>query len=131
MKIFAVLMAGGGGTRFWPRSRAKNPKQVLDILNHETMIQATFMRMKGLVDSSHIYLVTNQDQQEIISKQLPQLKSKNFIIEPFGRNTAPCIGLAAAMIQQIDAEGLMLVLPADHLISNTQEFQRGIRSAAI
>lgn len=131
MKIFAVLMAGGVGTRFWPRSRAKNPKQVLDILNHETMIQATFRRMKGLVDSSHIYLVTNQDQQEIISKQLPQLKSKNFIIEPFGRNTAPCIGLAAAMIQQIDAEGLMLVLPADHLISNTQEFQRVIRHAAI
>jgi mannose-1-phosphate guanylyltransferase len=130
MKIFAVLMAGGVGTRFWPRSRAKNPKQVLDILNHETMIQATFKRLKGLVDSSHVYLVTNQDQREIISKQLPRLKSRNYIIEPFGRNTAPCIGLAATIIQQIDAEGMMLVLPADHLISNIREFQRVIRHAA-
>ncbi len=130
MKIFAVLMAGGVGTRFWPRSRAKNPKQVLDILNHETMIEATFKRLKGLVDPSHIFVVTNQVQKEIISKYLPQLKAENYIIEPFGRNTAPCIALAAMIIQHIHAEGVMVVLPADHLISNVKEFQRVIRHAA-
>ncbi len=129
MKIFTVLMAGGVGTRFWPRSRTRNPKQVLDILNHETMIQATFKRLKGMVDLSHIFVVTNAEQKEIIAKQIPKLTEKNFIIEPFGRNTAPCIGLAATIIQQADADGLMVVLPADHLISNKKEFQAVIRQA--
>jgi mannose-1-phosphate guanylyltransferase len=129
MKIFAVLMAGGVGMRFWPRSRTKNPKQVLDIFNHETMIQATFKRLKGLIPQSRIFIVTNQAQIEIIKKQLPQLKDQNFIIEPYGRNTAPCIGLAATLIRQIEASGVMVVLPADHLISDVKEFQRVIRQA--
>lgn len=130
MKIFAVVMAGGVGTRFWPRSRTKKPKQVLDILDHETMIQATFKRLKGLVNLSDIYVVTNDEQRDIINKQIPRLKEENFIIEPFGRNTAPCIGLAATKIQKSDADGLMLVLPADHLITNTKEFKKVIKKAA-
>ena len=130
MKIFAVLMAGGVGTRFWPRSRAKNPKQVLDIINHETMIQATYKRLKGLVDPGNIFVVTNEDQKAVISKQIPKLPSANFIIEPFGKNTAPCIGLAATIIQQIDADALMIVLPADHLISEPKEFKKVMKYAS-
>jgi mannose-1-phosphate guanylyltransferase len=130
MKIFAILMAGGVGTRFWPRSRAKNPKQVLDIIDHETMIQATFRRTQKLVKSSNIFIVTNPDQQEIIKNQIPKISDNNFIIEPFGRNTAPCIGLAALAVQQIDDEGVMVVLPADHLITNVKEFKSVTMQAA-
>lgn len=130
MKIFAVLMAGGVGTRFWPRSRTKTPKQVLDIVDHETMLKATYRRLKGLVDPSRIIVVTNQDQIPVIRKQIPRLPLENFIIEPLGRNTAPCIGLAATVVQQIDADGIMVVLPADHLITDTREFKKVIRLAA-
>ncbi|GAB4381062.1 MAG: mannose-1-phosphate guanylyltransferase [Calditrichia bacterium] len=130
MKMFAVLMAGGVGTRFWPRSRARNPKQVLNIIDHETMIQATFKRLKGLVDTRQLLIVTNAGQQEIIRQQIPELKEENFIIEPMGRNTAPCIGLAAIKVQQIAADGIMVVLPADHLIKNVEEFQRVVTHGA-
>jgi mannose-1-phosphate guanylyltransferase len=130
MKIFAVLMAGGVGTRFWPRSRKKTPKQVLDIVDHETMMKATYKRLKGLVEPNRIFVVTNQEQMPIIRKQIPKLSEQNFIIEPMGRNTAPCIGLAATMVQQIDADGIMVVLPADHLITDTPEFKKVIRYAA-
>jgi mannose-1-phosphate guanylyltransferase len=129
MKVFAVLMAGGVGTRFWPRSRRKTPKQVLDIIDHETLIQATFKRLRGLVPVSRIFMVTNAAQKVVISQQLPRLKKENYIIEPFGRNTAPCIGLAASIIQQIDANAGMVVLPADHLISDVKEFQQVIKQA--
>ncbi len=130
MKLYAVLMAGGVGTRFWPRSRTKNPKQVLNIFDHETMIQKTYNRIYGVVDPSQIRIVTNSDQKEIIQAQLPQLKEENFIIEPFGRNTAPCIGLAAIQIQQEDTDAVMIVLPADHLVTNVEEFQQVIRHAS-
>ncbi len=129
MKVFAVLMAGGVGTRFWPRSRAKNPKQVLNIIDHETMIQATYKRLEGLIDPSRIFVVTNIDQKELIKAQLPELTEDNFITEPVGRNTAPCIGLAATMIQQIEADSVMVVLPADHLITEAAEFRRLIQNA--
>jgi mannose-1-phosphate guanylyltransferase len=130
MKIFAVLMAGGVGTRFWPRSRAKNPKQVLNIINKDTMIQATFGRLKSFVHPSYMYIVTNQEQKEIINEQIPELTEENFIIEPFGRNTAPCIGLSALRVQEVDTEGVMIVLPADHLITDIPKFQKVIKHAA-
>jgi len=123
-------MAGGVGTRFWPRSRTKTPKQVLDIVDHETMIKATYKRLKGLVEPSRTFVVTNQDQIPAIQKQIPKLPKQNFIIEPMGRNTAPCIGLAATIVQQIDSDGIMVVLPADHLITEIQEFKEVIRHAA-
>ncbi len=129
MKVFAVLMAGGVGTRFWPRSRAKHPKQVLNIIDHETMIQSTVKRLEGLVEPSKIFVVTNIDQKDIIKQQIPEIQEENFILEPFGRNTAPCIGLASVIIDQIDAESVMIVLPADHLITNVAEFQRVLKQS--
>ncbi|MFZ0390130.1 MAG: mannose-1-phosphate guanylyltransferase [Calditrichia bacterium] len=129
MKVFAVLMAGGVGTRFWPRSRSKNPKQVLNILDHQSMIQTTYKRLKDLVEPSRMLVVTNGEQQPIIAKQLPDLQPENFIIEPFGRNTAPCIGLAALHVQQVDSDAIMLVLPADHMISDEEDFKKVISQA--
>lgn len=134
MKVFVVMMAGGVGTRFWPRSRRKYPKQVLNIVNHETMIQATYKRLKGIVDDSNIFVVTSFEQKEIVKENLTNLKESNFILEPFGRNTAPCIGLAAIHALVKDPDSIMLVLPADHIIQDNSKFkevtQIAIRFAA-
>jgi len=130
MKVYAVLMAGGVGTRFWPRSRSKQPKQVLNILDHRSMIQATYERLNGFVDKNQILIVTNRDQKGIIHEQLPDLNDENFLLEPFGKNTAPCIGLAAIHILHRDPLGVMAVLPADHRIENVKEFQHVLRLAA-
>ena len=130
MNLYAVLMAGGVGTRFWPRSRAASPKQVLNISGKETMIQATTRRLEGLVEASRTLIVTNDIQQPIIQEQLPELSRENFVIETFGRNTAPCIGLAALQVAAQDPEGVMVVLPADHVIGGVDEFQAAIRFAA-
>ncbi|MGH1366794.1 MAG: mannose-1-phosphate guanylyltransferase [Calditrichia bacterium] len=124
MSIYATLMAGGVGTRFWPRSRKTSPKQVLNIANENTMIQATHQRLKGLVDDSKILIVTNHEQKPLIHEQLSMLTDSSFVLEPFGRNTAPCIGLAALHVHAADPDGIMVVMPADHLISNVEEFQR-------
>jgi mannose-1-phosphate guanylyltransferase len=129
MKIFAVLMAGGVGTRFWPRSRSSSPKQVLNIINHESLIQGTFRRLQGVIEPSQLFVITNTIQKRIIKTQIPQLENDNFIIEPFGRNTAPCIGLAAIHILQEVSDAIMLVLPADHLIADVDEFKRIIGKA--
>ena len=89
MNVYAVLMAGGVGARFWPRSRQSSPKQVLNIVGKKTMIQATHKRLAGLVDDSRVMIVTNAQQKPLIQEQLPQLSDDSFIIEPVGRNTAP------------------------------------------
>ncbi len=127
MNIYAILMAGGVGARFWPRSRQKTPKQVLNIVGKKTMIQATYERLNGITESSSIKVVTNEDQAKLIKAQLPDLTNENFYIEPVGRNTAPCIGLAAIHIAAQDPDGIMVVLPADHVITKVNEFQTIIR----
>lgn len=129
MNVFAVLMAGGVGTRFWPRSREKMPKQVLNIVGDDTMIQATMNRLGGLVDAERVLIVTNPDQKKVISEQLPQLTGSSYVLEPFGRNTAPCIGLAALHVAAQDPDGVMVVLPADHLITKVDVFQSVLRTA--
>jgi len=117
-------MAGGVGSRFWPRSREKNPKQLLEILGERTMIQNTVRRLKGFVEEKNIFVVTNRLQKNAIIKQLPGIPIENIIVEPVGRNTAPCIGLAALFIERLDLNGIMIVLPADHVIGNEEEFLR-------
>ncbi len=130
MNVYAVLMAGGVGTRFWPRSRSRTPKQVLNIVGEKTMIQATVERVNGLVDASNIMVVTNADQKDLIHQQIPSLQDNNFILEPVGRNTAPCIGLAAIHIVHQDPSGVMVVLPADHLVTNVEEFRTVVQKGA-
>ncbi len=122
--VYAVVMAGGVGSRFWPRSREKSPKQLLEIAAKGTMIQNTVKRIESLVDSKHTIIVTNKHQKSAIVKQLPHIPAENVITEPIGRNTAPAIGLAATFIRRIDPEAVMLVLPADHIMQDEEEFRR-------
>jgi mannose-1-phosphate guanylyltransferase len=130
MNIYVVIMAGGVGSRLWPRSREKSPKQLLHILGEGTMIQNTVARLQPMIPYDHIYIVTNRVQVDAFKDQVPQIPAGNIIAEPFGRNTAPCIALVAAQLRQRDPSGVMIVLPADHFIQNVGEFQQKLRLAS-
>lgn len=117
-------MAGGIGSRFWPVSRRNSPKQFLDIVGEDTMIQATVQRLSGLIPPENCHVVTNADYVETTRKQLPGIPEENILAEPIGRNTAPCILYAALRLQQSDPDAVMVVLPADHRIGDVSAFQR-------
>lgn len=119
---FAVIMAGGSGTRFWPLSRKKLPKQFLPLFGHSSLLRQTYERIKPLFSDEHILIVTNRDYVELVKRELPEIPLQNIIGEPIGRNTAPCIALAAALIQLRDPQSTMTVLPADHSISDLATF---------
>ncbi|MBI4548161.1 MAG: mannose-1-phosphate guanylyltransferase [Ignavibacteriae bacterium] len=127
--VYAVIMAGGIGSRFWPRSRERSPKQLLEIFNKGTMIQHTVKRIADLIESQNILIVTNKMQKPMVAKQLPHIPSENIIIEPLSRNTAPCIELAALFIRRMDPEAVMVVLPSDHIMENEEELRRILRLA--
>ena len=114
-------MAGGRGTRFWPRSREKKPKHLLDITGKKTIIQETVDRIRPIFKPKNILIVTGKKHARELSKQLPKIPAKNIIIEPEGKNTAACIGLAALHIQKKAGDKIMAVLPADHAIGNPDE----------
>ena len=117
MKTTALIMAGGRGERFWPKSRRNHPKQFLSLTDDgKTMIQLTVERISPLVSMEDIYIVTNRDYRQLAIDQLPGIPEENILCEPVGRNTAPCIGLGAAHIAKKYEDALMLVLPSDHLI---------------
>ena len=128
-QTFAVIMAGGVGTRFWPRSRERSPKQFLEILGQGTMIENTLSRLEPLVEPGNAFVVTNRLQAEALQKLVPSMKKENILAEPLGRNTAACVGLAALWIQRMDPNGVMVVSPADHIVLNTDEFLRILRLA--
>lgn len=129
MNNYAVIMAGGVGTRFWPKGTTKLPKQFLKIVNDQnSMIQETFKRLDGLVHATKIFVVTNVMYKNDIKKQLPQIPEENIICEPFGRNTAPCIGLACLFLKQFDEKANVIVLPSDHIIGNVTEFQKVLKT---
>jgi mannose-1-phosphate guanylyltransferase len=128
-KAYGVIMAGGVGSRFWPKSRKAFPKQYLHLLGNETMIQAVANRLLGLMPSDRIMVISTRDQQSHLASQLSWLPSTNLIYEPFGKNTAPCIGLCALHIHRQDPNALMIIMPADHLIANTEKFHQVLHSA--
>lgn len=128
-QTFAVIMAGGVGTRFWPRSRERSPKQFLEILGGGTMIENTLSRLKPLVDQNKVFVVTNRIQADIVRQLVPEMPSSNVLAEPIGRNTAACVGLSALWINRVDPDALMVVLPADHIVQNTEEFLRILQLA--
>ena len=128
--LHAVIMAGGAGTRFWPASRKGLPKQLLNLTGRETMIQATVGRLGDLAPAERVLVVTNQRLVDEVRRQLPQLPAASVLGEPCKRDTAPCVGLAAALIQKADADGVMAVMPADHVIGPDQKFQDAMRQAA-
>lgn len=127
--LYAVILAGGSGTRFWPMSRERFPKQLLQIIGEETLIQQTVRRMLRSVSVNNICVVTNHFQAESIKLQLSEWKDEladNFILEPEGRNTAPAIGLTALRLMRRDPDATMLVLPADHVIHGDAKFKKAI-----
>lgn len=128
--MYAVIMAGGRGTRFWPRSREKKPKHLLDIVSDRTIIQETVDRISPLVKPENILIVTGQKHARELMQQLPEVPAKNILIEPVGRNTAPCIGLAAVHVQKRCQDDVMIVLPSDHGIADHARYRKVIAAAA-
>lgn len=124
MKKTALIMAGGKGERFWPRSRVNLPKQFLSLTDDgKTMIQLTVERISPLVDIKDVYIATNANYRELVKEQLPGLPEENILCEPIGRNTAPCIGLGAVHVAKKYDDAVMIVLPSDHLIKNNDIFK--------
>lgn len=127
--LYAVILAGGSGTRFWPASRRLLPKQFLTLVGDRTMLQTTVERCLPWIPLHRVRIVTNAAQAEEVAAELPELPRENIIIEPCARNTAPCIGLAAAQLVQQDPEAIMVVLPSDHVIQPTEVFRDAVQRA--
>jgi len=127
--LHAVIMAGGTGTRFWPLSRAKQPKQLLDLTGGRTMLQATVDRLGELAPAERTWIITNRSLVEPIVEQLPRLSRQRIIGEPCKRDTAPAIGLAALLVVADDPEAITVVMPSDHLIQPNELFQAAIQQA--
>lgn len=127
--LCALIMAGGKGTRFWPLSTDKKPKQFLKLLGEETMIQMTVNRIKELIPKDRIFVVTALDYMDLVREQLPELPVRNIIVEPEGKNTAPCIALSAFYIEKLYKDATMVVLPSDHLIKDEEEFRHTMKCA--
>ena len=125
----AIIMAGGSGTRFWPLSRQKKPKQFLPIISNKTMIEETVDRLLPLVPYPKIYTVANLELTNSLMEHLPQLPEENFIVEPQGKNTAPSLLLATASIFLQNPEAIIAVLPADHLIKDASLFRKKLKAA--
>ncbi len=126
---YAVIMAGGSGTRLWPLSREKRPKQALQLVGERTMFQHALDRLLPLFAVENIFVVTSHAHQQILSAQVPDLPEKNFIIEPAGRGTAAAIGLAALHLSRLDPTGIMAVLTADHYITDVAKFRIALNMA--
>lgn len=130
MKITAVIMAGGKGERFWPKSRTSLPKQFLSLTDDgKTMIQHTVGRLLPIINFEDIFVVTNKNYTDLVKEQLPELPSENILVEPIGKNTAPCIGLAATVINKRYDDAVMLVLPSDHLIKSNEIYIETLKKA--
>lgn len=126
---YGVIMAGGRGTRFWPRSRKRNAKQVLRFFGERSLIQQAVDRLKSVIPPENIWVLTNEFLQPEIRKQLPEIPKRQIVAEPAQRNTAPCIALAAHILAEIDPEAVMGVFPADHLILKEARFRGFVKAA--
>lgn len=124
-----MIMAGGGGTRFWPRSRVRKPKQFLTFGGDRTLLQATFDRIEAQIPADRTWILTGAAHRDEAARQLPTIPDRHVVGEPMGRDTAPCIALGAALIAKEDPSAVMIVLPADHLIEPVREFQRAVHAA--
>jgi mannose-1-phosphate guanylyltransferase len=126
---YAVIMAGGGGTRLWPLSRQSRPKQMLELVGERSLFQAAVQRLDGLFTPDRIYVVTVEDQAQALQEQAPEIPPENYLLEPMPRGTASVVGFAAVAIQNRDPQGTMAVVTADHIIGNEEKFRRLLRSA--
>lgn len=129
---YAIIMAGGVGTRFWPMSTTQHPKQFLDVLGSgRTLLQQTYDRLLGVCENSKIYVVTSNIYQGLVSQQLPNLPLENILTEPARKNTAPCIAFASYKIHKLDPKAITIVAPSDHLIKREDTFVKAIRSCFV
>lgn len=126
---YAVIMAGGGGTRLWPVSRKERPKQLLPLLDDKTLFQSTVERLEKLFPPERILVVTVAEQASIMQEQAPEIPIENYLIEPAPRGTASVVGLAAAVLKQRDPQARMAILPSDHFIRNRDLFHYLLRAA--
>src|ERR1700742_1349113 len=127
--LYGLILAGGRGTRFWPRSRRANAKQVLKFFGERTLIQQTVDRLRPLIPPERIWILTNDHLRAEIVKQLPEVPKQQILAEPAQRNTAPAIGLAARIFHSIDPQAVMGVFPADHVIAKPRDYVRLLRPA--
>ena len=131
--VYAVILAGGSGTRFWPLSRETHPKQMLQIVGEDSLLRETIKRIHGFVPGKNIWIVTTEDKAQDIRFHIdslgPLAKEIQFINEPLGRNTAPAVGLAALYLDHLSPESIMVVLPSDHAIPDTEKFLRDLKLA--
>lgn len=126
---FAVIMAGGEGTRLWPLSRRQRPKYLLDLSGRGSLVKATVSRARRLFPVHQIFLVTQGEQLEGLMAEVPEIPRENFIVEPVGKNTAPCAGLAALRLREISPDAVMALLPADHHVEPGERFLRLLKDA--
>lgn len=127
--LCALIMAGGKGTRFWPLSTEEKPKQFLNLIGEDTMIQMTINRIKPIIPIERIFVCTGEMYVDLVKEQLPELPERNIIVEPEGRNTTPCIALSAFIINKYYKDSTMVVLPSDHLIKDEDRFRSIINDA--
>src|SRR6201992_235704 len=129
LNYYGLILAGGRGTRFWPRSRKKSAKQVLRFSGERSLIQQTVDRLKPVLPPERIWILTNDHLRAEIIKQLPEVPKKQILAEPAQRNTAPAIGLAARILDSIDPKAVMGVFPSDHVITKPKEYIRLLKPA--
>ena len=130
LQTHAVVLAGGRGTRFWPRSRTRTPKQLLNIVGKMTMLEQTVARLRPLIPSQRLWTVTNAEQTAALARQLPKAARKLVLTEPVGRNTAAAIALAAIHIRHAaNGDARMAVLPADHFIAQPERYREIVKAA--
>lgn len=129
--FYAIILAGGSGTRLWPRSRTQHPKQLLDLVSERTMLQETFDRIVPLVPHENIFVITSWRYVDDVHAQLPYIPQTQIIGESEGRGTAPPVALAALLLRERDPEAITFILPADHVIPNAELFRQALRAAAV
>jgi mannose-1-phosphate guanylyltransferase len=127
--LHALIMAGGGGTRFWPRSRQKRPKQFLTLTGDRSLLQMALDRVEAQVPAERSWVITGDNYKEEVARQLPTVSDDRIVGEPCGRDTAACIGLGAALIARQEPDATIVVMPADHVIEPVQEFRRAAHAA--
>ncbi len=126
---YAVIMAGGSGTRFWPKSTSETPKQFLHLFGEGTMLQNTVERVSDIIPLEQVYVVTNDRYVDTVAQQLQGIPEENIIGECVARNTAPCVAISAAILRDKDPDSVMVVLPADHHITKPGEFRTFLKTA--
>lgn len=128
--LYALVLAGGSGERFWPYSRKARPKQLLKLFSTRTMLEDTMARLDGLIPAERIFVLTNRDQEAAVREACAALPSENIVAEPAKRDTAPAVALGVGLIRRRDPDAVMAVLPADHLIKDAAAFRRDLAAGA-